>query len=219
MLCMMIFLSQPMRGKTSAEITLERETIAAQYPEATILPTLFQPTQYSHPLEFLGAAIQVMAGADLVVMAPGWQTARGCNLEHDIATAYGLDIAYPDGELPGEMFHVETATLEELVAEDQNIATDIATLTGEREEIRAELAERLPEGTHPIGEHLVGIQYRSKLALGRVAEDYPQEVMPEIYVTEVDTKLVRKHLAPAVIEAQYEIKSAAPTVTIREAKK
>lgn len=92
---MNIFLSQPMNGRPTAEIQAERELIATKYgPDAVLLPTLFTQEQFKHPLEFLGAAIQIMAGADLVVFAPGWEEARGCRIEHEIAAAYELNIEY-----------------------------------------------------------------------------------------------------------------------------
>ena len=45
------------------------------------------------PLELLGRSIQLMAGADLVYFARGWEKSRGCNIEHACAEEYGKDVA------------------------------------------------------------------------------------------------------------------------------
>lgn len=38
----------------------------------------------------LGDSISLMAQADVVIFAPGWQSAKGCKVEHMIAREYGL---------------------------------------------------------------------------------------------------------------------------------
>jgi len=45
----------------------------------------------------LGRCISLMAEADLVVFAPRWYDGRGTNVEHDVATFYGMPILDLDG--------------------------------------------------------------------------------------------------------------------------
>lgn len=46
----------------------------------------------------LAQSIDAMSRCDVVLFRPGWQNARGCQMEHEIATEYGLDILYEDKE-------------------------------------------------------------------------------------------------------------------------
>lgn len=91
-----LFISQPMRGKTDAQISLERQEAIEQAKKllgemVTILPSFFEGTEAS-PLECLGKSIELLAQADVAYFAPGWQNARGCLIEHDCATQYGIQI-------------------------------------------------------------------------------------------------------------------------------
>ena len=38
----------------------------------------------------LGDSIRLMAMADLVIFAPGWEDARGCCIEHKLCEEYGI---------------------------------------------------------------------------------------------------------------------------------
>lgn len=49
-------------------------------------------------LECFSESVSFMGNADVLVMGKGWESARGCSLEHDIALAYDLPIVYDDGE-------------------------------------------------------------------------------------------------------------------------
>ena len=42
----------------------------------------------------LGKSISLMSEADLVVFAPGWENARGCRIEHEVAKEYGIQVSY-----------------------------------------------------------------------------------------------------------------------------
>jgi hypothetical protein len=39
-----------------------------------------------------------MSKADVLAMGFGWENARGCKLEHDIAKAYGVPVIYLEKE-------------------------------------------------------------------------------------------------------------------------
>ena len=46
------------------------------------------------PLHFLSASIEVMSKCHAVYFCKGWENARGCKIEHEVAKAYGLEIIY-----------------------------------------------------------------------------------------------------------------------------
>lgn len=92
-----VFISQPMRGKSMHEIMAERKAliadaaVALQSDDIEVLDTLFSD-QDAPPLALLGRAITQMAQADAVVFAPGWQDARGCRVERQVAAEYDIPI-------------------------------------------------------------------------------------------------------------------------------
>lgn len=93
-----LFISQPMRGKTDKEIMQERER-AADYvrkvfdEDVEVIDSFFEsaPAE-AKPLWFLGKSLQLLADADVVYFASGWETARGCIIEHTCALEYGITI-------------------------------------------------------------------------------------------------------------------------------
>ena len=102
-------LSQPMAGKTDEEIIATRER-AIKFLEGkgyTVVNTLFTDEWYSQkqmeergvvqvPLCFLAKSLENMSLCHAVYFCNGWENARGCKIEHDAATAYGLEIIYED---------------------------------------------------------------------------------------------------------------------------
>jgi hypothetical protein len=100
---MKVFISQPMAGKSDQEIIAERERIKAlieqwllQFPGKypydgviDIIDTFFQGTR-EKPLVCLARALELLAGADFAVFAPGWENTRGCRIEADCCRAYGI---------------------------------------------------------------------------------------------------------------------------------
>jgi len=89
-----VFVSQPMAGLDRSEILARQTAMAFLFPEDEILNTVLEPCQYQNAIEALGLAITMMAGADMVVMMPGWHKSRGCRIEHQIARTYGLPVVY-----------------------------------------------------------------------------------------------------------------------------
>lgn len=90
-----LFISQPMNGKTDEEILQEREEAIRAAKEITgedveVLDSFFQGADLTKPLEYLGESIKVLAHADIAYFAPGWRKARGCKIEHECATQYGV---------------------------------------------------------------------------------------------------------------------------------
>lgn len=106
---MKAMLSQPMNGKTEEEITATREasinTLKAEGYE--IVNTLFTDEWYSKeameergvvqiPLCFLAKSLENMSLCHAAYFCKGWESARGCKIEHDAAVAYGLKIIYEE---------------------------------------------------------------------------------------------------------------------------
>ena len=96
---MKVFVSQPMRGYSEAEIESAREealqALAAHLgvprDELSDIPK-GSPERVNvlSPVECLGASVKSMARADYAVFAKGWDDARGCRVEHLIAVEYGI---------------------------------------------------------------------------------------------------------------------------------
>lgn len=98
-----IFLSQPMRGLTDEEIKSHRqnaiEFLQRKFPDCEIIDSFFEgESDPNNPLELLGKSIQMLNGANAIYMLKGWQNARGCVTEHDIARRYGIEVIYEDHE-------------------------------------------------------------------------------------------------------------------------
>lgn len=93
---MKIFISQPMRGKTDAEILAERErAIKAAKTKwgagVEVLESFFQDSPVGvKPLWFLGESLKVMADADAVILCPNWHLTRGCIVEAAAANRYNI---------------------------------------------------------------------------------------------------------------------------------
>ncbi len=106
---MKAMLSQPMAGKTDAEIaaTRERAIEALKNKGYEIINTLFTDEWYSReamearsvvqiPLCFLAKSLENMSLCHAAYFCKGWENARGCRIEHEAAVAYGLDIIYEE---------------------------------------------------------------------------------------------------------------------------
>lgn len=102
-------LSQPMGGKTDEEIreTRERAIKALEEKGYEIVNTLFTDEWYSNenmiargvvqiPLCFLAKSLENMSLCHAAYFCKGWENARGCKIEHEVARAYGLEIIYEE---------------------------------------------------------------------------------------------------------------------------
>ena len=90
-----VFISQPMNGMTDDEIMRERERaiVAARKAlgEVEVLDSFFEDVpEDATPLWYLGQSILVLAQADVAYFVRGWETARGCLIEHACAAKYGI---------------------------------------------------------------------------------------------------------------------------------
>lgn len=93
-----LFISQPMKGKSDAEILAEREKAIQRAKEALhddveIIESFFQGAPAdAKPLWYLGESLKLLATADVAYFALGWEDARGCKIEHTCALEYGIDV-------------------------------------------------------------------------------------------------------------------------------
>ncbi len=92
---MNVFISQPMNGKKTEEIEYERNQFVKDLKkylgeDINILNTIFHFTEDVPSLVYLGRSIEVLAKADLAVFMDGWNDARGCRIEHQVAKDYGI---------------------------------------------------------------------------------------------------------------------------------
>lgn len=92
-----LFISQPMRGFTDEEILKARQKAIAEAEKAIgekveVLESFFEgfnPTG-NIPVAYLGKSISLLAEADIVYFGKGWNEARGCKIEHEVAKQYGI---------------------------------------------------------------------------------------------------------------------------------
>mgnify|MGYP003297900806 CR=1 FL=1 len=89
---MKIMISQPMRGKTEKEIKEERAELVKKLEEEghEVMETVFSDFDcYASPIAYLARSIEFLDKADAIVFMKGWENARGCRIEHEIAEKYG----------------------------------------------------------------------------------------------------------------------------------
>ena len=97
-----VFVSQPMNGLTDDEIYKNRMEILSHLPGGIenyeVLDTFITedaPEGLSNPgLWYLGKSLEMMADADMVIFAKGFQNNRGCLVEELAAEKYGLTRYY-----------------------------------------------------------------------------------------------------------------------------
>ena len=96
---MKIMISQPMNGKSEEQIREERETIVKGMKEEglEIIDTIFTeeaPKDCDTAIYFLAKSIEAIGKVDAVYFMRGWEKARGCKIEHQVATEYGKKLFY-----------------------------------------------------------------------------------------------------------------------------
>lgn len=102
-------LSQPMNGKTDEEIveTRKRAVEALEKMGCEVVNTYFTDEWYSNenmkkrgveniPLCFLAKSLENMSLCHVAYFCRGWEDARGCRIEHEVAKAYGMEIMYEE---------------------------------------------------------------------------------------------------------------------------
>lgn len=95
-----LFISQPMKGLTDEEIkaarakaiTMATIDIKARWGADTVVEAIdsfFEGAPHdAKPLWFLGESFKKLSEADVAYFIKGWDTARGCIMEHEAAERY-----------------------------------------------------------------------------------------------------------------------------------
>ena len=104
-------ISQPMHGKTDAEIVEARDKAVAKLEDMgyEVINTYFTDEWYSDeameergvvqiPLCFLAKSLENMSLCHVAYFCKGWEKTRGCRIEHDVAVNYGLEVIIDDGD-------------------------------------------------------------------------------------------------------------------------
>lgn len=95
---MKIMISQPMSGKTEQQIRKERKDLANKLMDEgyEVIDTIFnfEDVKANKFVYYLAKSIEAMSIADCIIFMKGWEKARGCIIEHDIAQKYEIPIMY-----------------------------------------------------------------------------------------------------------------------------
>lgn len=93
-----LFISQPMKGLTDKEILETRESIRKRAEEKIgepieLIDSFFEDFKPvgNIPVVYLGKSISLLATADIAYFGKGWDEARGCKIEHEVAVQYEID--------------------------------------------------------------------------------------------------------------------------------
>lgn len=99
-------ISQPMAGKTDEEIAATRDLAVAKLLQMgyEVADTVYNFTDEqlkaleveNVPVYYLGSSIQAMSRCTTVYFLKGWEDARGCKIEHEVAEAYGLEVLHEE---------------------------------------------------------------------------------------------------------------------------
>lgn len=93
-----LFISQPMRDKSNAEILAERnkaiEVASKQLnEEVEVIDSFFKDSPVlTNPLLYLAKSLELLATADIAYFADGWEQARGCRIERLCAEEYNTPV-------------------------------------------------------------------------------------------------------------------------------
>lgn len=97
---MRIFISMPMRGKSSEQINVEMVEAANRvqelFPnkEVILLQSNILLSEEATDIDYLAESIRIMGQADLVYFMKGWHESRGCRVEELVATQYHKQCYY-----------------------------------------------------------------------------------------------------------------------------
>ena len=100
-------ISQQMNGLTDEQIVETRNRFLefAKKERLQVVNTFFTNELYvqsdmeslgviNYPVCYLSKSLEKMSLCNTVYFAKGWENARGCQIEHEVALQYGLDIIY-----------------------------------------------------------------------------------------------------------------------------
>jgi hypothetical protein len=104
-----IMMSQPMNGLTGEQIVEAKNRFLefAKKENMEVVHTYFKDEWFAKielksigviqvPMYYLAKSLEKMSFCNTVYFAKGWENARGCKIEHEVALQYGLDILYEE---------------------------------------------------------------------------------------------------------------------------
>lgn len=95
---MKLMISQPMKGKTNEQIREERAELVSRLQEEgnEVIDTVFEnaPEDEDITIYMLSQSIRYIGKVDGIVFMKGWEKARGCKIEHEVAVEYGKQVFY-----------------------------------------------------------------------------------------------------------------------------
>lgn len=93
---MKVMISQPMRGKTNEQIKAERENLVKELEKQghEVIDTVLNISENKSPIYYLSRSIELLDEADALYFMKGWEKARGCRIEHEVAVEYGKEVFY-----------------------------------------------------------------------------------------------------------------------------
>lgn len=96
---MKIMISQPMRGKTNEQIRKEREQLVKKLKSEghEVIDTIINeepPKDINEAIYYLSKSIEFIGKVDAVYFMKGWEKARGCKIEHEVAVEYDKQLFY-----------------------------------------------------------------------------------------------------------------------------
>ena len=91
---MKIMISQPMNGKTEEQIRKERAELVKELEQQghEVADTIFAeetPKDCDTAIYYLSKSIEAIGKVDGLVFMKGWENARGCLIEYQVALTYG----------------------------------------------------------------------------------------------------------------------------------
>lgn len=91
-------ISQPMKGKTNEQIREQRAELVTRLQEEglEVVDTVFEnaPADEDIAIYMLSQSIRYIGKVDAVYFMKGWEKARGCKIEHEVAVQYGKQVFY-----------------------------------------------------------------------------------------------------------------------------
>ena len=92
-------ISQPMRGKTNEQIRKEREQLVKKLKSEghEVIDTIINeepPKDINEAIYYLSKSIEFIGKVDAVYFMKGWEKARGCKIEHEVAVEYDKQLFY-----------------------------------------------------------------------------------------------------------------------------
>ena len=96
---MKVMISQPMNGKTNEEVREERKTLVNELTEQgyEVVDTVISdnaPKNCDEAIYYLSKSIEFISKVDAIIFMNGWEKARGCKIEYEVAKSYNKFIKF-----------------------------------------------------------------------------------------------------------------------------